>query len=125
MRKYVDVTIHNGVFGQPFRAFHINITNYKGENDMTKREFTERFFKKAGLQHKVQAERLVNTFLETIEECVIEDEKVEFTGFGSFFTVDKPETKGKNPRTGEEVIIPAKKVVRFKVGKNFKEIVNK
>lgn len=125
MRKYVDVTIHNGVFGQPFRAFHINITNYKGENDMTKREFTERFFKKAGLQHKVQAERLVNTFLETIEECVIEDEKVEFTGFGSFLAVDKPEMKGRNPRTNEEIIIPAKKVVKFKVGKDFKEIVNK
>lgn len=125
MRKYVDVTIHNGVFGQPFRAFHINITNYKGENDMTKREFTERFFKKAGLQHKVQAERLVNTFLETIEECVIEDKKVEFTGFGSFLAVDKPEMKGRNPRTNEEIIIPAKKVVKFKVGKDFKEIVNK
>ena len=92
---------------------------------MTKREFAERFFKKADLQHKVQAERLVNTFLETIKECVIEDNKVEFTGFGCFFTVDKSETKGKNPRTGEEVIIPAKKVVRFKAGKSFKEIVNK
>ena len=92
---------------------------------MTKREFIERFFKKADLQHKTQAERLVNIFIETIEECVIEDNKVEFTGFGSFFTVDKPETKGKNPRTGEEVIVPAKKVVRFKAGKNFKEIVNK
>ena len=92
---------------------------------MTKREFAERFFKKADLQHKVQAERLVNTFIETIEECVIKEGKLDFMGFGSFFTVDKPETKGKNPRTGEEVIIPAKKVVRFKAGKNFKEIVNK
>lgn len=92
---------------------------------MTKTQFIDKFFKKAGLQHKVQAERLVNTFIETIEECVIEEGKLDFMGFGSFFTVDKPETKGKNPRTGEEVIVPAKKVVRFKAGKNFKEIVNK
>lgn len=125
MRKYVDVTIHNGVFGQPFRAFHINITNYKGENDMTKREFTERFFKKAGLQHKVQAERLVNIFLDTVKECLSEDEKVEFKGFGSFTIKEKAERKGTNFSTGEEMIIPARKVIKFKIGKELKEIVNK
>ena len=92
---------------------------------MTKTQFNERFFKKVGLQHKVQAERLVNIFLDTVKECVADGEKVEFMGFGSFLAVDKPEMKGRNPRTNEEILIPAKKVVKFKVGKDFKEIVNK
>lgn len=125
MRKYIDVTIHNGVFGQPFRAFHINITNYKGENDMTKPQFINKFWRKTGLKHKVEVERITNAFLDTIKECVADGEKVDFIGFGSFFTVDKEEAKGRNPRTGEEILIPAKKVVRFRAGKDFKEIVNK
>ena len=92
---------------------------------MVKKEFTERFFKKAGLQHKVQAERLVNIFLDTVKECLSEDEKVEFKGFGSFTIKEKAEKKGTNFSTGEEMIIPARKVIKFKVGKELKEIVNK
>lgn len=124
MRKYIDVTIHNGVFGQPFKAFHINITN-KGERNMTKTQFIERFFKNAGLKHKIEAKRLTDTFLDTIKECISEGEKVEFMGFGTFEIKEKAERKGTNFGTGEQIIIPAMKVVKFKAGKELKEIVNK
>lgn len=92
---------------------------------MTKREFTERFFKKAELKQKAQAGKIVNAFLETIEECVADGEKIEFKGFGSFVIKEIPARKGINFSTGDEIVISARKAVKFKVGKEFKEAVNK
>ena len=66
-----------------------------------------------------------NTFLDTIKECISEGEDVAFVGFGTFKIKEKAQTVGRNPHTGEEVVIPAKKVVKFRAGKELKEIVNK
>lgn len=92
---------------------------------MTKKEFIERFYKNAEVQHKIEAERLVNTFLNTVKECIAEGKNIEFKGFGTFAIKEKAQTVGRNPHTGEEVVIPAKKVVKFRAGKELKEIVNK
>ncbi len=70
------------------------------------------------------AERVVNTFFDTIAETLTEGERVEIRGFGSF-TVNhyKPYT-GRNPKTGMQIYVPAKKLPFFKVGKELKERVD-
>lgn len=92
---------------------------------MTKTQFIERFYRNAEVQHKIEAERLVNTFLNTVKECISEGENIEFKGFGTFAIKEKAQTIGINPHTGEEILIPAKKVIKFRAGKELKEIVNK
>ena len=92
---------------------------------MTKTQFIERFRKNANLKYKTEAERIANIFLDTVKECISEGENIEFKGFGTFKIKEKAQTVGRNPHTGEEVVIPAKKVVKFRAGKELKEIVNK
>ena len=92
---------------------------------MTKTQFIEKFWKNTDLKYKTEAERIVNTFLDTVKECISEGEDVAFVGFGTFKIKEKAQTVGRNPHTGEEVVIPAKKVVKFRAGKELKEIVNK
>ena len=58
-----------------------------------------------------------------IIDTVASGEKVELLGFGSFGTSERGQRKGRNPQTGEEVLIEARKVPKFKPGKSFKEAV--
>lgn len=52
------------------------------------------------------------------------NDKIQFTGFGAFIAENKPATKGRNPKTGVEITIPARRSVRFKVGELLKKRVN-
>lgn len=83
---------------------------------MTKLELVARAAEKAGVTKK-EAEKVLNAVLSTIEEAVRAGEEVRIVGFGSFQVVKRAERKGINPKTKEEIVIPAKKVVRFKPGK--------
>jgi len=74
---------------------------------------------------KKDASKSVEAVLEAIAGALREGEKVQLIGFGNFEVKDKPERKGRNPRTGEEMIIPARKSVSFKAGKQLREEVNK
>lgn len=74
---------------------------------------------------KKDASKSVEAVLESIAGALREGEKVQLIGFGNFEVKDKPERKGRNPRTGEEMIIPARKSVSFKAGKQLREEVNK
>lgn len=56
-------------------------------------------------------------------KTIANGEQVSFTGFGSFKVVERSERKGRNPRTGEECLIPASRVVKFTPGKALKEAV--
>jgi len=71
---------------------------------------------------KIEASLAVNAVLDTIENVLKGGESVMLPGFGSFSVKDRAERKGRNPQTGEEITIPAGKVVRFKTGKNLKNI---
>ena len=73
---------------------------------------------------KKDASKSVEAVLEAIAGALREGEKVQLIGFGNFEVKDKPERKGRNPRTGEEMIIPARKSVSFKAGKQLREEVN-
>ena len=92
---------------------------------MTKKEFVDLYFEKGGFETKVEAEKKAKAFLETIEEALVKGEEVIFTGWGKWEVVEKAERVGRNPKTGEEVVIPAKKAIKFKAGKALEEKVNK
>ena len=81
---------------------------------MTKKEFVELYFEKGGFETKTEAERKMKAFLETVETALIQGEEVIFTGWGKWEVVERAERIGRNPKTGEEVVIPAKKQLNLK-----------
>ncbi len=88
---------------------------------MTKKEFVELYFEKGGFETKTEAERKMKAFLETVETALIQGEEVIFTGWGKWEVVERAERIGRNPKTGKEVVIPAKKAIKFKAGKSLEE----
>jgi DNA-binding protein HU-beta len=89
---------------------------------MTKAEFVGKIAEKTGFT-KVDAEKAVNAFLETITETLQAGEKVAFTGFGSFEVTEREAREGRNPQTGETMHIKASKTPKFKAGKGLKDAV--
>ena len=84
---------------------------------MTKKEFVDLYAEKAKFESKAEAERKLNTLLDLFEEILIKGDDINFVGWGKFEVRETPARTGRNPKTGEEVAIPAKKVVKFKAGK--------
>ena len=91
---------------------------------MSKQLFIEAYSKVTG-KTKKESEDLVNAFLDTVENLVLEGEDVQFVGWGSFKVQVREERKGINPKTKEEITIPAKKVLKFKVGKKLADKIAK
>ncbi len=91
---------------------------------MTKAELVEKIYAKAGLPTKSMAESALDAVVVTLREALAEGESVTFTGFGTFKVSHRAERKGRNPRTGEEITIPASKVAKFTPGKLLKESLN-
>jgi integration host factor subunit beta len=90
---------------------------------MTKAELVERVAEKINLTKK-QTETIVNILLNSITEALGRGDKVELRGFGSFRIRERNPREGRNPKTGETVSIPAKKVPFFKAGKELREMVD-
>ena len=90
---------------------------------MNKAELIHAAAEKAGVSKK-DAEAVVNAALDTIVEAMKDSEKVQLTGFGSFEVKNRPERVGRNPRTKENITIPASKVPTFKAGKAFKDAIS-
>ena len=74
---------------------------------------------------KKGAEASVNAFVDVITEALVEGDKVQLVGFGSFEVRKRAARKGRNPQTKEEIRIPASKAPVFKAGKALKDLVNK
>lgn len=72
---------------------------------------------------KREAEKIVNVVIGTIQETLKNGDKVAIQGFGTFKTRYREEHTARNPKTGEEVVVPAKHVPVFKAGKQLKEAV--
>jgi integration host factor subunit beta len=70
------------------------------------------------------AERVTEIFFGKIEDTLIEGERVEIRGFGSFTVNNYKPYVGRNPKTGEQIRVPAKKLPFFKVGKELKDRVD-
>jgi integration host factor subunit beta len=90
---------------------------------MTKAELVEDVARAAELTKK-DAERLVELVFESIIETLNQGEKIELRGFGSFRVRERGARRGRNPKTGDPVDIPAKRVPYFKPGKELKELIN-
>jgi len=73
---------------------------------------------------KQEAEEGVNLFFHSIKEAILKGEEIEIRGFGSFRFRRRTSRSGRNPRTGEPVKVPSKKVLYFKPSKLLKELIN-
>ncbi|MDR2161422.1 MAG: HU family DNA-binding protein [Desulfovibrio sp.] len=89
---------------------------------MTKADLVDKIAAKAGLT-KVSAEKALGAFLTSVQDQLVKDGKLTLTGFGTFAVENRTERKGRNPRTGAVINIPATKVVKFRVGKTLKDTV--
>ncbi|MDR3320345.1 MAG: HU family DNA-binding protein [Desulfovibrio sp.] len=90
---------------------------------MTKAELVEKIHAK-GLPTKSKAEDALNAVVNVAREALVAGETITLTGFGSFRVVTRAARKGRNPQTGEEIIIPASKVAKFTPGKGLKDAIN-
>ena len=90
---------------------------------MTKSELIDAMAARANLT-KARAELVVNCIFDAMTEALERGEGIEIRGFGSFTVRPYKAYSGRNPRTGEPVSVPAKRLPFFKVGKELKELVN-
>lgn len=91
---------------------------------MTKADLVRIVFERVGLP-KVESQRIVETIFETIKHTLSEGESVKISGFGTFNVRKKRERRGRNPQTGDDLQITARKVVIFKPSNIVKEFVEK
>ncbi|MCC5876855.1 MAG: HU family DNA-binding protein [Candidatus Sumerlaeia bacterium] len=89
---------------------------------MTKAEVIRMVMEKTGLPRK-DAIEAVEVFLQSVKDGLQSSQKVSLVGFGTFFVKEKDSRNGRNPRTGELIRIPPKKVAVFKPGKPLREVI--
>ncbi|CAI8225514.1 MULTISPECIES: integration host factor subunit alpha [unclassified Marinobacterium] len=87
---------------------------------LTKADMAERLFEELGL-NKREAKEMVESMFDEIKESLSHNEHVKLSGFGNFDLRDKRQRPGRNPKTGEEVPISARRVVTFRPGQKLKE----
>ena len=89
---------------------------------LTKAELAELLFEQVGL-NKREAKDMVETFFDEIRDALERGEAVKLSGFGNFQLRDKPQRPGRNPKTGEEIPITARRVVTFHASQKLKTMV--
>lgn len=92
---------------------------------MTKSELIERLTTVSGTVNKKEAELIVNTIFDSIGNALVDGDRVEIRGFGSFTVRERDAREARNPKSGEIVRIPNKKTPFFKTGKELRERVNR
>ncbi len=91
---------------------------------MTKAELVDEIAQKADLTRK-HSEVIVDAVFASIIEALQGGDKIELRGFGSFRVRHRASRTGRNPKTGDSVLVPAKKVPYFKPGKELRELINR
>lgn len=86
---------------------------------LTKADMAERLFEDLGL-NKREAKEMVEGFFEEIRDALADNKQVKLSGFGNFDLRDKKQRPGRNPKTGEEIPICARRVVTFRPGQKLK-----
>lgn len=89
---------------------------------MTKADLVGIVAKKTGIT-KAAADKALNGFLDSVQEALVTDGKLTLTGFGTFVVELRKARKGRNPRTGDPIDIPARNVVKFRPGKGLRDAV--
>ena len=87
---------------------------------VTKADLAEHLFEKVGL-NKREAKEFVDLFFEEIRSALIQEESIKLTGFGNFDVRKKSERPGRNPKTGQQIPVTARKVVTFHASQKLKE----
>jgi len=98
----------------------IKIKDSTAESTVTKAHLAELLFNKIGL-NKREAKDFVDSFFQELRSALISGEEIKITGFGNFNLRDKSQRPGRNPKTGEEVQISARRVVIFHASQKLKE----
>jgi integration host factor subunit alpha len=91
---------------------------------LTKAELADLLFEKVGF-NKREAKDMVESFFEEVRTALERGEGVKLSGFGNFQLRDKPQRPGRNPKTGEEIPITARRVVTFHASQKLKALVDK
>ena len=86
---------------------------------LTKADLAERLYEELGL-NKREAKEIVEVFFEEIRASLAQNKNVKLSGFGNFDLRDKSQRPGRNPKTGEEIPITARRVVTFRPGQKLK-----
>lgn len=94
------------------------------EDDMTKADIIEQIYEKVGFSKKESAE-IVELVFDTMKETLERGEKIKISGFGNFVVRNKRPRIGRNPQTGEEIEITARKVLTFRPSQVLKAALNK
>lgn len=87
---------------------------------MNKSELIERLAERSGL-NVMQCEEIVNLIYKKMKDALVAGGRIEIRGFGSFVVKEYQAYQGRNPKTGEKISVPPKKLPFFKVGKELKE----
>jgi integration host factor subunit alpha len=90
---------------------------------MTKADIVERIYEKVGFSKKESAE-LVETVFDLMKSTLEEGDKIKIAGFGNFVVKEKSDRRGRNPQTGEEITIMARKILTFKPSQVLKSAIN-
>jgi integration host factor subunit alpha len=90
---------------------------------MTKSDMVEKIYEKIGFSKKESAE-LVEMVFDIIKSTLETGEKIKIAGFGNFVVKDKADRRGRNPQTGEEIVISARKILTFKPSQVLKASIN-
>jgi DNA-binding protein HU-beta len=89
---------------------------------MTKSDLIDKVAAEAKIP-RAAAERALNSFTASITEVLKKGDKMTLPGFGTFLTSNRSARKGRNPRTGQEIDIPAVRIPKFKAGKGLKDAI--
>ncbi len=117
--------------GMTFGATHelepvVKLLDFAGlesiDDTLTKAELADLLFEVVGL-NKREAKEVVDLFFEEIRETLVAGRSVKLSGFGNFQLRDKPQRPGRNPKTGEEIPIAARRVVTFHASQKLKSYV--
>ena len=109
--------------GRALLASQENAAAEKELPTLTKAELAEMLFEQVGL-NKREAKDMVETFFEEIRDALERGESVKLSGFGNFQLRDKPQRPGRNPKTGQDIPISARRVVTFHASQKLKAMVD-
>lgn len=95
-----------------------------GYSEMTKADIVQAVYSKLGGFSKKEASDLVDLVFTTVKDRLAHGEKIKISGFGNFVLRDKRERQGRNPQTGEPIVITSRRVLNFKASQLLKQELN-
>ena len=103
------------------------MSEQRGADDrrtMTKADLIEKVYREVGCFSKKEAAEIVEVVFDTVKQTLERGEKIKISGFGNFVVRDKNSRVGRNPQTGQEIIISARRVLTFKPSQVLKNALN-